>query len=155
MTIAGLLLSEADATPDEAAERLAADFPDAFSDAQGRSRILSALHAHQWPGLILKPRPGPSGRSAAPVDDLGSYEPPSVPSSAAASAASAAGPSGAQDDEPLDLLMGQLLRFKETAGRMTDGERRDAAEHMALRLLAALGDDSGDEAADAAVAHDQ
>lgn len=47
-------------------------------------------------------------------------------------------------DEGLDILMGQLMRFRETSDRMTMEQRRDVAEHLAHKLLASFGADDED-----------
>ena len=104
----------------------------------GLARVREALEAHNWPGLLPKPR--------------------AVLPRAGAEAASDAAPSlstktlleadeEAVGEEAYEALMGAMRQARDVAaaGGVPDEERRARAATLALQMAALLGFDDGDE----------
>ena len=94
----------------------AAELP---GEAQGGARVLEALHAHTWPGLVVKPRaPRPVPAAARVPDDLEA------------------------ESEDFEALMGAMLQARDAAagGGVSDEARRATAAALALRMAHLLGD---------------
>jgi hypothetical protein len=94
-------------------------------EACGVARVIEALQAHTWPGLVAKPRSAPG--AAAP-----------------AAAELAAEP---QEEDDFDALLGEMLQAREAAasGGRGDDERRATAARLATRMAALMGEGSESE----------
>lgn len=95
-------------------------------EAQGAARVLEALHAHTWPGLVAKPRaPRPAEAVAAPrVSDDKEAE-----------------------GEDFEALMGAMLQARDAAagGGVSDDARRATAAALAMRMAQLLGEGEEEE----------
>lgn len=132
----------------------------------GLKRVIDALHAHMWPGLIMKDREDSSeaiitnsldeskdrpsestiASNSNELVDREDYK--ELPSSTSDTAAAASDGHDLEDFDEEDLetqmaafekLMVQMSRAREDAAQMSDKERRDFAAEMAMKMLSELG----------------
>lgn len=123
-------------------------------DQQGMARVVAALHAHTWPGLIRRDPPQLSRPLANSNNRQGNA------SDRSGDAASEEPVLAVRDDEGLDAvdekavdrtdqLFAEMSGMRERLQDLPDAERRSAAAEFALRLLSVLEtDDSHEDSSD-------
>lgn len=136
-------------------------------DAQGVRRLVQALEAHTWPGLVMKPRGGQVDAVAAGVGNGGDAagtvgaeaEEESAPEhvedrAAQAESALASLMGGMFSDEALladgedeeglgmrelEAMMAKVAQQRERAAGLSDEERREQAARLAAEMMRVMG----------------
>ncbi len=103
-------------------------------EGQGMPRVMEALAAHVWPGCTMKSRKEMNGQKEQSTAVVGESEPSFEPS---------------QDEDAFEKLLSEMTSVSDALGtvlkvgcvdareqlrRMPDGERRDRAASLALKL---------------------
>ena len=166
-TLRSLQVASADPTVDA---RLELD-----GERQGVRRVLSALSAHVWPGLVMKDRPA-AAAAVEPVSfDREGSEPAEVgealqpghadqhsavaePAEEEPATSMSGHVNGAQEPIPEKELEQEMDRFecllseyssvRHRLQGLPDSERRSAAEALTLRLMSHIGLDAEDSSSD-------
>lgn len=124
-------------------------------ERQGMRRVLSALEAFMWPGLVRKDSQGAAASNAACVGEDAVADGISSPSAglaasdslalnAAACRGKAADTACSEEDlekemDRFEKLLGDVAGARGRLQDLPDAERRTAAESLTLSLLARLG----------------
>ena len=144
-------------------------------ERQGVRRVLSALSAHMWPGLVMKERPG-AAAAVEPVsfDREGSEsaaigealqpghadqhsavaepveEEPATSLSSHANGVEEAIPEKEleQEMDRFESLLSEYSSVRHRLQGLPDSERRSAAEALTLRLMSHIGLDAQDSSSD-------
>lgn len=147
---------EVSATNEHVDKRLAES-----EDQHGMARVVAALHAHTWPGLVRREPP----QCPRPSASANCRQSKSTGTSLPVAAPDCTGGGAAADDTALDLrdmnegldgldekavdqtdrLFAEMSGMRERLQDLPDAERRTAAAEFALRLLGALEMDDDSE----------